>query len=71
MVNKIGFLIIVAYSFSIITIIIGIAILLTAPSPDTASVGVAVIIVGFIAIWVFRKSVQEARIKGNKNKSIL
>ena len=63
MVNKIGFLIIVAYSFSIITIIIGTAILLTAPSPDTASVGVAVIIVGFIAIWVFRKSVQEARIK--------
>jgi membrane protein implicated in regulation of membrane protease activity len=63
MVNKIGFLIIVAYSFSIITIIIGIAILLTAPSPDTALVGVAVIIVGFIAIWVFRKSVQEARIK--------
>jgi hypothetical protein len=63
MVNKIGFLIIVAYSFSIITIIIGIAILLTAPSPDTASIGVAVIIVGFIAIWVFRKSVQEARIK--------
>lgn len=63
MVNKIGFLIIVAYSFSIITIIIGIAILLTAPSPDTASLGVAVIIVGFIAIWVFRKSVQEARIK--------
>jgi hypothetical protein len=63
MVNKIGFLIIVAYSFSIITTIIGIAILLTAPSPDTASVGVAVIIVGFIAIWVFRKSVQEARIK--------
>lgn len=63
MVNKIGFLIIVAYSSSIITIIIGIAILLTAPSPDIASVGVAVIIVGFIAIWVFRKSVQEARIK--------
>jgi membrane protein implicated in regulation of membrane protease activity len=63
MVNKIGFLIIVAYSFSIITIIIGIAILLTAPSSDTALVGVAVIIVGFIAIWVFRKSVQEARIK--------
>jgi hypothetical protein len=63
MVNKIGFLIIVAYSFSIITIIIGIAIVLTARSPDTASVGVAVIIVGFIAIWVFRKSVQEARIK--------
>jgi hypothetical protein len=63
MVNKIGFLIIVAYSFSIVTIIIGIAILLTAPSPDTASIGVAVIIVGFIAIWVFRKSVQEARIK--------
>jgi hypothetical protein len=63
MVNKIGFLIIVAYSFSIITIIIGISILLTAPSPDTASIGVAVIIVGFIAIWVFRKSVQEARIK--------
>jgi lipopolysaccharide export LptBFGC system permease protein LptF len=62
MVNKIGFLIIVAYSFSIITIIIGIAILLTAPSPDTALV-VPVIIVGFIAIWVFRKSVQEARIK--------
>lgn len=63
MVNKIGFLIIVAYSFSIITIIIGIAILLTAPSPDTASIGVPVIIVGLIAILVFRKSVQEARIK--------
>ena len=63
MVNKIGFLIIVAYSFSIITIIIGIAILLTAPSPDTASIGVAVIIVGFISFWVFRKSAQEVRIK--------
>ena len=63
MVNKIGFLIIVAYSSSIITIIIGIAILLTAPSPDTESVGVAVIIVGFIAIWVFRKTIQEGRIK--------
>ena len=63
MVNKIGFLIIVAYSFSIITIIIGIAILLTAPSPDTASIGVAVIIVGFISFWVFRKSGQEVRIK--------
>jgi hypothetical protein len=58
-----GFLIIVAYSSSIITIIIGIAILLTAPSLDTASIGVAVIIVGFISIWVFRKSNQEARIK--------
>lgn len=56
MVNKIGFLIIVAYSFSIITIVIGIAILLTAPSPDTALVGVAVIIVGFIAIWVLGKA---------------
>jgi hypothetical protein len=43
--------------------IIGIAILLTAPSPDTASIGVAVIIVGFIRIWVFRKSGQEARIR--------
>jgi hypothetical protein len=43
--------------------IIGIAILLTAPSPDTASIGVAVIIVGFISIWVFRKSGQEARIR--------
>jgi hypothetical protein len=63
MVNKIGFLIAVAYSSSIITIIIGIAILLTAPSPDTASIGVAVIIVGFISIWVFRKSGQEARIR--------
>ena len=63
MVNKIGFLIIVAYSFSIITIIIGIAILLTAASPDTASVGIAVIIVGFVAIWVFRKSGQEPRLK--------
>jgi hypothetical protein len=56
MVNKIGFLIGVAYCSSIITIIIGIAILLTAPSPDTASVGIAVIIVGFISFWVFRKS---------------
>ncbi len=56
MVNKIRFLIIVAYSSSIITIIIGIAILLTAPSPDTASIGVAVIIVGFFSILVFRKS---------------
>jgi hypothetical protein len=63
MVNKIGLLIIVAYSSSIITIIIGIAILLTAPSPDTASIGVAVIIVGFISFWVFRKSGQEMRIK--------
>ena len=60
-----GFLIIVAYSSSIITIIIGIAILLTAPSLDTALVGVAVIIVGFISILVFRKSGQEARIKRN------
>jgi|SoimicMinimDraft_1059729.scaffolds.fasta_scaffold68558_1 hypothetical protein len=65
MVNKIGFLIIVAYSSSIITIIVGIAILLTAPSLDTALVGVAVIIVGFISILVFRKSGQEARIKRN------
>ena len=54
-----GFLIIVAYSSSVITIIIGIAILLTAPSADTASVGVAVIIVGFIAILVFRKMVKQ------------
>ncbi|TLX87323.1 MAG: hypothetical protein E6L04_02715 [Thaumarchaeota archaeon] len=60
-----GFLIGVAYSSSIITIIIGIAILLTAPSPDTALVGVAVIIVGFISIWIFRKSGREARIKRN------
>jgi len=60
-----GFLIIVAYSSSIISIIIGIAILLTAPSLDTASIGVAVIIVGFISIWVFRKRSQEARIKRN------
>jgi hypothetical protein len=58
-------LIIVAYSSSIITIIIGIAILLTAPFPDTASVGVAVIIVGFIAIFVFRKSNQAVGIKRN------
>jgi membrane protein implicated in regulation of membrane protease activity len=65
MVNKIGFLIIVAYSSSIITIIVGIAILLTAPSLDTALVGVAVIIVGFISILVFRKGGQEARIKRN------
>jgi membrane protein implicated in regulation of membrane protease activity len=65
MVNKIEFLIIVAYSSSIITIIVGIAILLTAPSLDTALVGVAVIIVGFISILVFRKSGQEARIKRN------
>jgi hypothetical protein len=65
MVNKIGFLIIVAYSSSIITIIVGIAIVLTAPSLDTALVGVAVIIVGFISILVFRKSGQEARIKRN------
>jgi membrane protein implicated in regulation of membrane protease activity len=65
MVNKIGFLIIVAYSSSIFTIIVGIAILLTAPSLDTALVGVAVIIVGFISILVFRKSGQEARIKRN------
>jgi hypothetical protein len=60
-----GFLIGVAYSSSIITIIVGIAILLTAPSPDTALVGIAVIIVGFISIWIFRKSGQEARIKRN------
>ncbi|HEY7227639.1 MAG TPA: hypothetical protein VH481_05895 [Nitrososphaeraceae archaeon] len=60
-----GFLIIVAYSSSIITIIIGIAILLTAQSPDTASVGIAVIIVGFIAILIFRKSGQAVRIKRN------
>jgi membrane protein implicated in regulation of membrane protease activity len=65
MVNKVEFLIIVAYSSSIITIIVGIAILLTAPSLDTALVGVAVIIVGFISILVFRKSGQEARIKRN------
>ena len=65
MVNKIGFLIIVAYSSSIITIIVGTAILLTAPSLDTALVGVAVIIVGFISILVFRASGQEARIKRN------
>jgi hypothetical protein len=60
-----GFLIIIAYSSSIITIIVGIAILFTAQSPDTASVGVAVIIVGFITILLFRKSGQEVRIKGN------
>lgn len=60
-----GFLIIVAYSSSIITIMIGIAILLTAQSPDTASVGIAVIIVGFIAILIFRKSGQAVRIKMN------
>lgn len=60
-----GFLIIVAYSSSIITIIIGIAILFTAQSPDTASVGIAVIIVGFIAILIFRKNGQEVRIKRN------
>ena len=60
-----GFLIIVAYSSSIITIIIGISILLTAPSPDTAPVGIAVIIVGFIAILVFRKSAQAVRLKRN------
>jgi len=58
-----GFLIIIAYSSSIITIIVGIAILFTAQSPDTASVGAAVIIVGFIAILLFRKSGQEVRIK--------
>jgi hypothetical protein len=58
-----GFLLGVAYFFSIITIIIGIAILLTSPSPYTASVGVAVIIVGFIAIWVFGRTGQAARIK--------
>jgi hypothetical protein len=57
------FLIIVAYSSSIITMIIGIAILLTAPSADTAAIGVAVIIVGFISILVFRKGGQEVRIK--------
>jgi hypothetical protein len=57
------FLIIVVYSSSIISIIIGIAILLTAPSLDTASIGVAVIIVGFISILVFRKGGQEGRIK--------
>jgi hypothetical protein len=71
MVNKIGFLIGVAYSFSIITMIIGIAILLTAPSPDTASVGVAVIIVGFISIWIFRKSGQAVRIKRCSNELLL
>ena len=60
-----GFLIIVAYSSSIITIIIGISILLTAPSPDTAPVGIAVIIVGFIAILVFRKNAQAVRLKRN------
>ena len=60
-----GFLIIIAYSSSIITIIVGIAILFTAQSPDTASVGVAVIIVGFITILLFRKSGQEVRIKRN------
>ncbi len=60
-----GFLIIIAYSSSIITIIVGIAILFTAQSPDTASVGVDVIIVGFIAILLFRKSGQEVRIKRN------
>jgi hypothetical protein len=60
-----GFLIIIAYSSSIITMIVGIAILFTARSPDTASVGVAVIIVGFIAILLFRKSGQEVRIKRN------
>jgi hypothetical protein len=43
--------------------IIGIAILLTAPSADTAAIGVAVIIVGFISILVFRKGGQEVRIK--------
>jgi hypothetical protein len=63
MVNKIGFLIIVAYSSSIITMIVGITIILTAPSPDTTLVGIAVIIVGFISIWVFRKRGQEARIE--------
>ena len=63
MVNKIGLLIIVAYFFSIITIVIGIAIVLTAPSIDNASVGVAVIIVGFISLWVFRRSGQAVRIK--------
>jgi hypothetical protein len=60
-----GFLIIIAYSSSIITIIVGIAILFTAQSPDTSSVGVAVIIVGFIAILLFRKRGQEVRIKRN------
>jgi hypothetical protein len=60
-----GFLIIIAYSSSIITIIVGIAILFTAQSPDIASVGAAVIIVGFITILLFRKSGQEVRIKGN------
>jgi hypothetical protein len=46
-----------SYFFSIITIIVGIATVLTAPSAHTASasVGVAIIIVGFIAIWLFRK----------------
>jgi hypothetical protein len=51
--------------------IIGIAILLTAPSPDTASVGVAVIIVGFISIWIFRKSGQAVRIKRCSNELLL
>ena len=63
--NKIGFLIIVGYSSSIVTIIIGIAILFTAASPDTALVGIAVIVVGFIAILIFRKSGQAVRIKRN------
>jgi len=51
-----------SYFFSIITIIVGIATVLTAPSAHAASasvgaasVGVAIIIVGFIAIWLFRK----------------
>ena len=46
----------VAYSSSITTMIIGIAILLTASSLDTKSVGVAVIVVGFFSFLVFRKS---------------
>jgi hypothetical protein len=56
MVNKIGFLRGVGYFFSVITIIIGITSLLTAQSPYIESVGIAIIIVGFIAIWFFRKS---------------
>jgi cytochrome c biogenesis protein CcdA len=51
-----------SYFFSIITIIVGIATVLTAPSARTATasigaalVGVAIIIVGFIAIWLFRR----------------
>jgi len=54
-----GFLIIIAYSSSIITIIVGIAILFTAQSPDTASVGAAVIIVGFILSYFLEKAVKK------------